>query len=546
LVRGEHREMSPRRQALTFVRQRKKTTSAQKGSTMEDSGGFIKTQVIIVGAGPTGLSMATQLLRLNIDFIIIEEKAGTTDLSKAIVVQARTLEIFQELGLADKAINEGRITIALSLFHKGKKRAALNINGLGKGLSHFPFALSLEQSKTERLLADYLSEHGKNIQWNTELIRFEQSDNAVTVYCKNGGQEQKIEAAYLVGCDGAGSIIRHQLGFTFEGTTKPKLFYVADVMVKSAVINKDELYMYMIRKGFVLFFPMEGAGHYRIVGVLPDVKDFDRQFEFSDIEPKIRENIVSPVDFEALHWFSTYKVHSRKANAFIKGRCFIAGDAAHIHTPAGGQGMNTGIQDAYNLAWKIAYTLRGELKTEVLNTYNTERTQNAKHLLQSTDRMFDIMSGINSFWNFLRMNFFPTLLRWITKSQYVKKQIFPLLSQIGIAYPNSYLTMKSSIGKVKAGDRMHYFVFSDGSQIFSYLTAPVIKLVHFGDTNKRPFCDFSGIKITITTLSFQEVPKALFGNEENFYILLRPDNHISYIGKDVDKCREFLNKIAFN
>jgi 2-polyprenyl-6-methoxyphenol hydroxylase-like FAD-dependent oxidoreductase len=499
-----------------------------------------KTEVVIIGAGPTGLSLALQFRRYGIDFIILEKNAGPTKLSKALVVQARTLEIFQELDIAEKAIQEGSITTALNLFYKGKKRVAININGLGEGLSAFPFALSLEQSKTEKLLADNLFEYRENIKWNSEFIQLEQTANGVAVYYKDdNGHEQEIEAMYLVGCDGASSAVRHQLGLAFEGTTEPKLFYVSDVQLKSPVI-KNELYMYMIKKGFVLFFPMEGDGHYRVIGVLPEDRTED-EIEFDSIAPGIKEQIITPVDFEKVRWFSSYKVHSRKADAFMKGRCLIAGDAAHIHTPAGGQGMNTGIQDAYNLAWKIAYTLKEGVSTEILKTYDSERAENAKHLLQTTDRMFDIMSGANRFWNFVRLTFFPTLLRWITKSELLKKKIFPLLSQIGIAYPNSSLTIKSSVGKVKAGDRMHYFVFSNGTQIFQYLAEPAFKLLYFGDGNKK---DFSDVKLKLTNYSFQEIPKNIFGGEKDFYILLRPDNHISYIGKDLSQCRVLLNKIA--
>ncbi len=511
--------------------------------TTAPSTSSIKTQVVIVGAGPTGLSMAAQLIRYNIDFIIIEKNPGTTPFSKALVVQARTLEIFQELELADKAIQTGKITTALNMFYKGKPRAKVNINNLGQGLSAYPYVLSLEQSKTEKLLAEYLAQHGKTIKWNTQLTHFEQNDNEVTVYFTDEtGKEHKAEAAYLVGCDGAGSLMRHQLGLSFEGTTEAKLFYVADVILQSPVINKNELYINMIKKGFVLFFPMEGAGHYRIVGILPGVTDMEKQVAFSDVLPAIDE-LVYPVDIESLHWFSTYKVHSRKAASFMKGRCFVAGDAAHIHTPAGGQGMNTGIQDTYNLAWKIAYTLRGEVNNEVLNTYDTERTGNARHLLKTTDRMFDLFSGVNSFWNFLRLTFFPALLGWITKSDFVKRQIFPLLSQTGIAYPNSFLALKSAVGKVKAGDRMHYFIFSDGTQIFDYLREPVFKLLHFGSKQPDAFGEFN---LKLTFQNFREIPKNIFGNEENFFILLRPDNHISYIGRDINICRSFLKGININ
>ena len=163
---------------------------------MKDFDNVIKTQVVIIGAGPTGLSLAAQLIRYDIDFIILEKNIETTILSKAIAVQSRTLEIFQELGLSEKAINEGRLTTGLRLFYKGKKRAAMDLKGLGEGLSAFPFALSLEQSKTEKLLAGHLIEKGKNIKWNAELIHFEQTDTAVFVYYKEGrGQEIKIEAS---------------------------------------------------------------------------------------------------------------------------------------------------------------------------------------------------------------------------------------------------------------------------------------------------------------------------------------------------------------
>lgn len=510
---------------------------------MDASDNILQTQVIIIGAGPTGLSMAVQLLRHNIDFILLDKKEGTTTFSKAIVVQARTMEIFDEIGLAEKAISEGEITTGLNLFYKGRQRAAINISGLGEGLSPFPFALSLEQSKTEKLLADHLIKNKKEINWNTAFTHFEQNDKCVTAYCNTNGQQQKIQADYLVGCDGAGSLIRHQLDLQFKGTTEPKLFYVADVILTSTVINKNELFMYMIKKGFILFFPMEGAGHYRIVGVLPGA-DMDKEFKFDDIQEFIKQQIVSPVAFEELRWFSTYKVHSRKADSFMNNRCFIAGDAAHIHTPAGGQGMNTGIQDAYNLAWKIAYSLRGEINKNTLQTYNTERSENAKHLLQTTDRMFDIMSGVNTFWNFFRMNFFPPLLGLITKSKAIQKKIFPLISQTGIAYPKSFLTLKSSIGKVKAGDRMHYFVLSDGKQIFSYLNEPVFKLLYFGNEAENKSSHISATKIKISLISFTEIPVHIFGYNTNFYILLRPDNHISYIGKEIEKCNELLTRIS--
>lgn len=502
-----------------------------------------KTKVVIIGAGPTGLSMAAQLIRHKIDFIILEKNEKTTYLSKAIAVQARTLEIFQEMGISDEALKRGQMTTGMNLFNRGKKQASLDLADLGKGISEFPFALSLEQSKTEQLLAEYLLAHGKKVEWNVDLSHFEQNNESVTVFYKDNQQnEHTIEADYLVGCDGASSLVRHQLGFSFEGSTEAKLFYVADVVLKSPIIYENRLHMYMIPKGFVLFFPMQGDGHYRIVGVLPEHKDDSHEYSFAEIEPNIKKGIVSQVDFVALNWFSTYKVHSRKANSFMDRRCFIAGDAAHIHTPAGGQGMNTGIQDAYNLAWKMAYRLRGEINDEALKSYNTERMENAKHLLKTTDRIFDIMSGVNPFWNFMRLLVFPIFLVVLSTSNFLKKRIYPLLSQTAIAYPDSFLTIKSALGKVKAGDRMHYFAFANGKPIFNYLVEPIFKLLYFGDAIiENPLPES---KITMSFQSFTEIPNAVFGSQTNFYVLLRPDNHISYIGKDIGECKRLIAKIS--
>ncbi|MEI6949043.1 FAD-dependent monooxygenase [Paraflavisolibacter sp. H34] len=508
---------------------------------MKHSPDQLSTQVAIVGAGPTGLSLAAQLLRFGIDFVLLDKKDGPTPLSKALVVQARSLEIFEELGLAAKAIGEGRTTMGLNMYARGSKRAFLDLNGLGKGKTPFPFVLSLEQSQTEQLLADYLQEQGKSIRWNAELLQMNPEESGVTLRYRDGhGQEHRLTAAYLVACDGAGSPVRHQLGLPFSGSTEPKLFYVADVRMSSPVICRDELYLYLVRKGFVLFFPMEGAGHYRIVGVLPEAGE--EQWTFEQLDQQLKKDIVSPVQFEELRWFSTYKVHSRMAGAFQQGRCFLAGDAAHIHTPAGGQGMNTGIQDAYNLAWKLAFVLRGTVNEDVLATYGTERSQNARRLLRSTDRMFDIMAGSNRLWDFLRLRFFPLLFRWVTGQAFFRRRIFPFLSQTGIAYPDSGLTLKSSIGTVKAGDRMPFFVFSDGTSVFSYLAQPAFKLLFFGPPENDAFTTPG--KIEPERYRFQEIPKGLFGDAQNFYVLLRPDNHISYIGPDPEQVRGFFRKIA--
>jgi hypothetical protein len=173
-----------------------------------------------------------------------------------------------------------------------------------------------------------------------------------------------------------------------------------------------------------------------------------------------------------------------------------------------------------------------------------ERSENAKHLLQTTDRMFDVMAGTNPFWNFIRLHIFTRILGLATKSAGIKKRIFPLISQTGIKYSANDLIIDSSIGKVEAGVRMPYFIFPDGKQIFDYLSEPCFKIVFFGDEKKNEHQQLSEIKIEKVVYSFRDIPASLFGNESDFYILLRPDNHISYIGKEINKCKELLHKIA--
>ncbi len=510
-----------------------------------------KTQVIIIGAGPTGLSLAVQLLRYDIDFIILEKNLKTTHLSKAVVIQARTLEIFHETGLAKKAIEQGRLTTAFNMYYKGRKKLRLDIAGLGGGLSHFPFALSLEQSKTEKLLVDHLAEKGQHIYWGSEFTRFEQNKDGVTVYYKDAtGTEQTIEGAYIVGCDGSSSPVRHQSGQSFEGDTVPKLFYVTDVRLTSPVVNKDELFIFLIKKGFILFFPMEGTacperdsgGHYRVIGIIPGYAEDDDTITFDTVKEEVTRQLIVPLHFEEVRWFSTYKVHSRKAGSFRNGRCFIAGDAGHIHTPAGGQGMNTGIQDTYNLAWKLAFTIKYKMKDEVLESYNSERTGNAANLLRTTDRLFEAMTGANRFWNFIRLNIFPAVARVLLRNRFFNKRVFPMLSMTSIAYPGSALTVKSSVGKVKAGQRMPYFVFRDGTNIYDYIIDPGFKLLFFGK-GRGNFEQLQQIKFPVSTFSFTEIPEPFFKTATGFYVLLRPDNHIAYTGKDLQCCIEFFKKI---
>ena len=337
------------------------------------------TDILIVGAGPTGLALASQLVRYGVDFVIIDKKETTTPYSKAIGVQARTLEIYEQIGLADKLIAQGAIVEKVRMFAAGKVRGEAEFKNIGEGLSPYPYVLIVEQGKHEILLYDYIKSNGKDVRWQTELEAFTQNDSGVTATIKMAdGSTETISAKYLAACDGAKSVVRHSLGLEFAGSTFERMFYVADVQLDWE-FSHDALQVFLMKNSLLAFFPMVGDNRYRIVGTFPEEFDKDEgDVLYEEIEERIKADTELELDISNVNWFSTYKVHTRHVDKFSVGRCFLAGDAAHIHSPAGAQGMNTGIQDGYNLAWKFALVLKGKASRELLNTYNEERLPNAE------------------------------------------------------------------------------------------------------------------------------------------------------------------------
>lgn len=521
----------------------------------------IKTDVIIVGAGPTGLALACQLIRYEVDFVIIEKSEGVTAYSKALGVHARTLEIYEQLGLAQKAVEQGTIAGKVRLLERGDVLGQVELSNIGEGLSAYPFMLVLEQSRNEQLMYDWLKDHGHNVLWQTELESFSQDDTSVTARVKsNGGESQTIAGKYLVGCDGPRSLVRHELGLAFQGSTFARLFYVADVQIDWK-FSHDALTVCLAPHGVVAFFPMPGEKRWRIVGAFPEGHEKDeREILYEEIEAQIKKEAQLELDITRVDWFSTYKVHTRHVDKFSSGRCFVAGDAAHIHTPAGGQGMNTGIQDAYNLAWKLALVLKHSARAEILETYNEERLPNAKRLTATTDRMFNLAAGKDWFVALIRTTIFPPMAKYILSIEAVRKKFFILISQIGITYRDSSLSMhETSVGeedrefKVKAGDRMPYFLI-DGKNVYDQLRAPKFHLLAFSDGEAAG--DKASVLGDLGDVSFvgdnkpnasesnhtQLVERhiiplhphvvAIFGTDEPFNVLLRPDNYIGFISSD--------------
>jgi 2-polyprenyl-6-methoxyphenol hydroxylase-like FAD-dependent oxidoreductase len=486
----------------------------------------MNTDVLIVGAGPTGLALACQLIRYGIHFVIIDKKETTTPHSRALGVQARTLEIYEQIGLADKLISLGHSAEKVRLVESGKVRGEAVLKEMGKGMSPYPFLLLIEQGKHEQLLYEYIKDNGSDVLWNTEMTSLAQDESGVTVQFSDG---KSIRAKYLVGCDGAKSPVRHALGLTFEGDTVGRLFYVADVEIDWDY-GHDGLVINLGKDNLTAFFPMVGDRRWRIVGTFPEghKKDAD-DILYDEIERQIETDMGVKLDITRVHWFSVYNVHSRAVEAFSRGRCFVAGDAAHIHTPAGAQGMNTGIQDGYNLAWKLSAVIKGDASLRFLETYNEERLPNARRLLKTTDRFFEFGTSDAWFISFVRTHIFPHVFGFALTLDVVKNAIFPLVSQIGINYRGSSLSKNDGDFTVQAGDRMPYFKI-DGESIYDSLHEPKFHLLTFG---RERFDGELRENLTVRNLPLHKDVAKIFGVDKPFVVLVRPDNYIGLMSNAI-------------
>jgi len=296
--------------------------------------------------------------------------------------------------------------------------------------------------------------------------------------------------------------------------------------------------VFLMKSNLLAFFPMVGTNRWRIVGTFPEefTKD-EGEVLYEEIEEQIKRDAELKLDITNVNWFSTYKVHTRHVNKFSEGRCFLAGDSAHIHTPAGAQGMNTGIQDGYNLAWKLAMVLHDKADPKILDSYNEERLENAENLLKTTDRFFNFVASPEPVLTYLRMHVFPYIAGVAFSIDAVKKFVFPRISQIGINYRHGSLSEHAGDDgiDVKAGDRLPYFQV-DGRSIFDRLREPRFHLLNFLDgKGEQKTEDLNGSFDSI--VDRQTVPlyphvAELFGVDKSFNVLLRPDNYIGLISQD--------------
>ncbi|CAN5340465.1 FAD-dependent monooxygenase [soil metagenome] len=338
-------------------------------------------RVLVVGAGPTGLTLAIELMRHGIVCRVIDKLESPSDKSKALAIHARSLEMFENIGLAEKLIASGNIVGGFSM-HTGKTRLA-HVS-TAEIDSPYPFILMLSQCDIERILAEHLLSLGGTIERGVELVNLVDSDKAVNATLKHAsGEEETAAYSWVLGCDGSHSIVRKLLQLPFEGSAYAEQFVLADVDIKSGVAE-DEVSTYFHEDGALVFFPM-GNSRFRAMANVEEVSASGEAPTLTYMQSLLDKRGPGDVKILTTHWLAWFKIHRRSVSTYRVGHSFVAGDAAHIHSPVGGQGMNTGMQDAYNLAWKLALVIRGKAHESLLNSYQEERHPVGQELIKGTD-----------------------------------------------------------------------------------------------------------------------------------------------------------------
>jgi 2-polyprenyl-6-methoxyphenol hydroxylase-like FAD-dependent oxidoreductase len=544
-----------------------------------------ETDVLVVGGGPTGLVMAAELAVRGIGCRIIDKAPVRSQHTRALVVQARSLELLQKMGIADELVARGRRTIKVTPFVDGHRTLDLELGDIGVDDTPYPFLLLVSQAETERVLKEHLEELGTKVERPVELLTFTQDSEGANAQLRGGdGREETVRARYIVGADGAHSVVRKTVGLSFEGEAYPQDFVLADVELDWEG-EEGRLYFFLSREGLLAVFPLAGPSTYRLIATRsedapPDAGDPTLE-EFQQLATELS---ALPMRLHNPGWLARFRLHHRGVNSYRSGRAFVAGDAAHIHSPAGGQGMNTGIQDAYNLAWKLALVVQGRAPDSFLDSYHEERHPVGQRLLHTTDRMFSVAATHNPMLITLRNFLAPRLLPQVLGERSRRARAFRFVSQLGIKYPDSSIVDEYLHGADQefrhgpaAGHRapdgpLH--LAEDGRQVslFSCLRGNPHHLLLFG--GQIPVADGwspgSGLRALAAEYEGLLEPCSIFAREpaqaeieapvyvdesglvhERYgmkaagYYLIRPDGYVAFraMGLDLQPLRAYLQRV---
>lgn len=530
--------------------------------------------VMIVGAGPTGLALAAQLHSFGISFRVIDRLEDRGRESRALAVQARTLEVLQSLGLGEQLVAAGRTSTRLVLHLEGRLAEA-RLGGFGAADTRFPFILFVSQAETEAILESHLEAGGVPIERGVELVDFAEADGAVACTLRHpDGRQEQVDAAFLVGCDGAHSTVRKRSAIPFEGAPYLQDFMLGDVEAEGPIVS-DAINPFAGSGGVAIFFPLGSPSTWRVVAMAPgsagETSTSDAgvgDLSLGELQAVVDGATGSAIRLRDPVWLTHFRLHHRQAARYRAGRVFLAGDAGHIHSPVGAQGMNTGIQDAWNLGWKLAFVAREWAGEALLDSYESERWPVGRALLRTTDRVFGVFVRALSSGPvaaFVRREVVARVLPRILRSARLRDLAFDVLSELRIHYRGSPAVTEGKPALragPKAGSRLPDApLMRGGEQTFlqEEVAGPALHLLLCGDPERWSGEQLSvlesryGIFLTRHTLvrgarsagGLSDPTGEAFGRlgvEEFAQYLVRPDGYIGYrcAGHDLRGVTEYL------
>ncbi|SHF48928.1 2-polyprenyl-6-methoxyphenol hydroxylase [Kaistia soli DSM 19436] len=404
-------------------------------------------RVLIAGAGPVGLTMALELSRYGVPVRVIDKIAGPSDTSRAVAIWPRTLELFDRSGVTTDLIAVGNRVVAANIFSGKSQIGQIRLNDI---VSPFPFALMTPQYETEGVLRRHLKLRDVEPQFSTELTEIQQDLDGVTATMRAAdGTETTERFDWLVACDGSHSVVRHRLGLEFQGDTLGLDWTQGDFHLTGMPIPSSELAIFLHPEGALVFFPM-APDRYRIITSLGRSTAVEPvPLDLEAFQKVIDRRGPGGVTLTGTVWTSAFRINERQVGAYRSGRVFLAGDAAHVHSPAGGQGMNTGMQDAINLAWKLALVSRGiSTAPELLESYDAERRPTGAEVIRESGKLTKAATIESHALQDVR----NVVAHWVLGLPAAQHAVAGLITELAIAYPKSILNGPS--GGDRAGSRV--------------------------------------------------------------------------------------------